>query len=389
VIPVAWVALLGCLALLAWTYVGYPAWLLMLARWKPRRPAKAHWQPHVTVCMAVHNGIEYLDAKIDGLLAHDYPADRLDMVVVSDGSNDGTGARLRERASERLAAIDAPVRRGKTACLADAIGRAPGEVLLFTDVRQRLAPGSVQALCDALATGELAAVSGLLRLERADGYAQSVDAYWRYETAIRSAEAATGSVVGVSGALYAVRKRDMPVPPAGLVLDDVWVPMRIAANGGRIGLEPAAVAYDRASASAAVESGRKRRTLSGNWQLLARWPAMALPGRHPLAWRFIHHKLLRLLAPLFLLGAFVANAALLGEGAFATALFVAQGLAYAAALAGLQWPALRAVLPVKLASAFLEMNAYAVLGFIDFLRSRDAHLWAAAPSALPPSPPRP
>lgn len=387
-IPLAWATLAVCLAVLAWTYAGYPAWLQLLARVRPRPTSTSRWQPHVTVCMAVHNGMAHLDAKIDGLLAHDYPADRLDLVVVSDGSTDGTGARLRERAGPRLVAVDLPTRRGKTACLADAIARAPGDVLLFTDVRQRLAPGSVQALCDALASGELAAVSGLLRLEGADGYAQAVDAYWKYETAIRRAEAATGSVVGVSGALYAVRKRDMPLPPEGLVLDDVWVPMRIAADGGRIGLEPAAVAFDRASPSAAVESARKRRTLSGNWQLLARWPAIAIPGRHPLAWRFVHHKLLRLLAPLFLAGAFIANLALLGQGLLPTALFAAQCAAYLAALAGLQWPSLRALLPVKLASAFLEMNAYAVMGFIDFLRSRDAHLWAA-PSPLPPSPPRP
>ena len=382
----AWALLVGCLIVLGWTYVGYPAWLLLLARLRPRPVAPRRWQPHVTVCMAVHNGMGHLDAKIDGLLAHDYPADRLDMVVVSDGSTDGTGARLRERAGERLIAIDAPVRRGKTACLADAIERARGDVLLFTDVRQRLAPGSVQALCDALGSGEWAAVSGQLRLEDAKGYAQAVDAYWRYESTIRRAEAASGSVIGVSGALYAVRRRDMPVPPAGLVLDDVWVPMRIAANGGRIGLEPTAVAFDRASANASVESARKRRTLSGNWQLLARWPAITFPGQHPLAWRFIHHKLLRLVAPLFLLGAFVANTALLGQGALPQALFAAQCAAYAAALAGLRWPALRTLLPVKLASAFLEMNAYAVLGFIDFLRSRDAHLWATQPSVIPPSP---
>lgn len=384
---VAWVVLVVCLAVLGWTYIGYPAWVLAWARWRPARTARRRWQPSVTVCMAVHDGIAFLDAKLGGLLSHDYPADRLDVVVVSDGSTDGTGARLRDLASARVTVIDAPVRRGKTACLADAIHAARGEVLVFTDVRQRLAPGSVQALCDALATGELAAASGQLRFEDASGYAKAVDAYWSYESAIRRAEAATGSVVGVSGALYAVRRSAMPLPPPGLVLDDVWVPMRIAADGGRIGLEPEAIAFDRPSASATAEAARKRRTLCGNWQLLALWPGIAIPGRHPLAWRFIQHKLLRLVAPAFLVGAFVANAALLQTGALALSMFCAQCLAYAAAFAGLRWPDLRGFLPVKLASAFLEMNAYAVLGFVDFLRSRDAHLWAAAPTVAPPSPP--
>lgn len=387
-----WALMVGCLAVLAWAYVGYPLAMLLRARQFARPVRRAHWQPSVSVCIAVHNGAVHLDAKIDGLLAHDYPHDRLEIVVVSDGSTDGTAERLRDRAGPRVIGLECVVRRGKTASLADAIAAARGEVLVFTDVRQRLAPGSIQALCDALASGELRAASGLLKLESTDGYARSVDAYWRYETTLRRAEAATGSVVGVTGALYAVRAADMPVPPPGVVLDDVWVPMRIAADGGRIGLVDEAVAFDRASPRASVESARKRRTLAGNWQLLLRWPDFALPWRHPLAWRFIQHKLLRLVAPLLMLIAFVANLLLLHTGTPAQLLFAAQCAAYAAALVGFAWPATKRLLPIKLAAAFLEMNTYALLGFVDFLLGRGGPLWQAAPLPLPPipkTPPRP
>lgn len=388
-IVAAWSVFVLCLAALGWAFAGYPVWLWLRARWAPRPVSKPHWQPRVSVCMAVHNAAFHVDAKIEGLLAHDYPAELLEIIVVSDGSDDGTAARLHALAGDRLTVIDRPIRRGKSACLADAVAVARGEVLVFTDVRQRLAAGSVQALCNALGSGELAAVSGLLRLENLRGDVQAADAYWRYETAIRSMEAASGSVIGVSGALYAVRKADMPVPPAGLVLDDVWVPMRIAANGGRIGLEPAAVVFDQASPSAAVESIRKRRTLAGNWQLLALWPAIAIPGRHPLAWRFIQHKLLRLVAPVFLVGALLANALLWGQGEWPRVILILQACAYLMALMGLQWPVLRRLPPIRLTSAFLEMNAYAVLGAIDFLRSRDAHLWQAAPTLTAPRHRRP
>lgn len=379
-----WSVLAACLAVLAWTYLGYPALMALKARLVPRPTRRERWQPRVSVCMAVHDGVAHLERKIEGLLAQDYPADRLEIVVVSDGSTDGTAARLGALAARdaRVVALVHSTRRGKTACLADAIERARGDVLVMTDVRQRLATGSLQALCDALASGELAAVSGLLKLEATDGYAKSQDAYWRYETALRRAEAATGSVVGVSGALYAVRRSAMPLPPPGLVLDDVWVPMRIAAAGGRIGLVDDAVAFDIASPGASIESARKRRTLSGNWQLLALWPALAIPGAHPLAWRFLGHKLLRLIAPLFLAGAFASNALLLGSGALPQLLFAAQCAAYAAAFGGLAFPATRRLSPVKLAAAFLELNAYAALGFVDFLRRRDAHLWSVAPSPL-------
>lgn len=374
------VVLAASLATLAWTYAGYPLLMLARARFAPCPTRRCAWQPRVTVCMAVHDGAAFVEAKLRGLLEHDYPVDRLDVVVVSDGSTDGTNALLRRFAGPRVRVIEGAARRGKTACLAEAIAAASGEVLVFTDVRQRLAPGSVQALCDALATGELAAVGGVLQLEDAAGYALSVDAYWRYETALRGAEAATGSVVGVSGALYAVRRADMPVPPPGIVLDDLWVPMRIAARGGRIGLEPSAVAFDRASPNAATEAARKRRTLAGNWQLIVDCPALLLPGAHPLAWRFLSHKALRLLGPALLAAALVANLALIGTARWAHLLLALQLSAYGLALAGLGWPSLRALLPVKLASAFLEMNAYAALGFLDFLRGQDAHLWRSAPT---------
>ena len=375
--------LCASLALLFWTYVGYPAALILWSRLRPRSPRSQEWTPKVTVCIAVHNGMAHLDAKLDGLLSHDYPADLLDIVVVSDGSNDGTAARLSQCASARVHAVIELQRSGKTACLAKAIAAATGEVLVFNDIRQPIAPGSIRALCNALATRELAVAGGTLALQAQAGYGQSVDAYWRYETAVRSAEALTGSVVGVSGALYAVRREDMVVPPPGLILDDLWIPLRIAAIGGRIGLVPSAVAFDHASMHRGAEAARKRRTLAGNWQLMFAWPQLVIPSLHPLAWRFISHKLLRLLAPVFLLAAFVSNALLVEYATVFTALFAAQCAAYIFALFGMALPALRRFLPIRLASAFLEMNIYAVLGFYDFVRQREAHLWstAAAPTS--------
>ncbi|UXI66339.1 glycosyltransferase family 2 protein [Tahibacter amnicola] len=370
-----WLSLAGVF----YTFIGYPLLVGVLARWRPRPIESSQWQPTVTVCIAMHNGYRWLDAKLDNLLAHDYPPDRLNIVVVSDGSDDGSAERLRARASDRVTVIVEPQRRGKTACLRLAIGQATGEVLVFTDIRQRLEPGSVRALCAALGSGELAAVSGALAFESADGYAASVDAYWRYESWLRRAEAASGSVVGVTGALYAVRRADMPLPPPNLVLDDVWVPMQIAARGGRVGIEPRAIAWDQPSSNAAAESARKRRTLAGNWQLLAMWPRLLLPGAHPLWWRYVSHKVSRLLVPVLLGVAFICNVALSLTGFGYFALFLAQVSAYGVALAGMFRPQWRRWLPVKLAAAFLEMNLYAWAGWLDFLRQRDAHLWKSTP----------
>lgn len=366
--------------LLAWMLVGYPVAIAALARWRARPWRRASWQPTVSVCMASYNGGEALERKVGQLLAHDYPAQLLQVVVVSDGSDDGSMARLARLADPRLLLIENADRRGKSAALRDAIAAATGEVLVFCDVRQRLAPGSIHALCASLASGELAAVGGTVAMEPGPGAAASVGLYWRFEHWLRRAESRSGSVVGVSGALYAVRRALMPLPPPGLILDDLWVPLAIAARGGRVGLVEDALVWEPPAPTPAVESARKRRTLAGNWQLLALWPSLLVPGMHPLWWRFVSHKVLRLLMPFLLFAALCGNLVLLGQGAPWRALLALQCIAYAIGLAALAVPALRRRAIPRALAAFLELNGYALLGLWDFLRRRADAAWRPTPA---------
>ncbi|MCK7593989.1 glycosyltransferase [Pseudomarimonas salicorniae] len=372
--------LLSSVALLALTFFLYPLGIALRAAHWPRPWATRAWQPRVSVLMAVHNGDSELESKLDHLLQHDYPAELMELVVVSDGSSDGTAAILRRRAGERLRVRVIESRGGKSAALAEALQLASGDVLVFCDLRQRLEPGAVQALCDALGGGELAVAGGSLRFRPGPSGSASVGVYWRFESWLRRNEALSGSVVGVSGALYALRRSDLPEIPAGLVLDDLYVPLKVAERGGRIGLVDAAIAWDLPAPSAGVEAARKRRTLAGNWQLLARWPALLLPFAHPLWWRFLCHKVLRLLIPFFLLGALVGNSllALDGEPAW-LALLACQLAGHLAGLAALTMPALRRLLPLRLAAAVWELNLYAVLGLWDHLRGSRSHLWQTTP----------
>lgn len=377
----------GALALVAWTYLGYPLLMALKARcWA--RPVVSHpWEPSVSVCLCVHNAMEMLPAKVKDVLGHDYPAERLQLVIVDDGSTDGTAEWLQGLArNARVRVLSNAQRRGKSACLADAVALSGNEVLVFTDVRQALEPGSIARLCAALWSGGYRVVSGGLAFRTAQGYARSLDAYRRYEGWLRRNESLSGSVIGVSGALYALRRTDMPLPPPGLILDDVWVPMTIALRGGRIGLEPRAIAWDEPCANPAQEARRKRRTLAGNWQLLALWPGLLLPWHNPLWMRFTSHKVMRLLAPFALLAALLANVLLLDAHPLMGALLTAQALGYLCALAGWAWPVLRRVLPVRLATTFVEMNVYAALGLLDFLRNRQLHLWAASADVRLPDP---
>jgi cellulose synthase/poly-beta-1,6-N-acetylglucosamine synthase-like glycosyltransferase len=365
------------LLVLAWTFAGYALAMALRARLAPRPVQAAPIEPLVDLVVVAHDAGGELAARLANLAELDYPAARLAFHVASDGSQDGTAAVLAACTDPRLHRYVFPHRRGKSACLGDILPQLGGEVVVFADVRQRLEPGALRALLQPLADPAVGAVSGeLMFTPAAGGFAGGVDFYWRYEKFIRRAEAASGSVVGVSGALYAARRALLPAVPAGLVLDDLWIPLAIARRGARIVFAADARAWDRPAADPALESRRKRRTLAGNYQLIAREPALLLPWTHPLGWRLWGHKWLRLLAPWLLLLLLASNLRLAGSTPAWTLLLLAQLAAYAAAAAALARPALLRFLPLRMAATFVRMNGYAVLGLVDFLRGRAGPLWS-------------
>lgn len=365
----------GAAGLLAYTYAGYPMLLLALARLRPRPVARGTWLPPVSVVMTVYQGAGELAAKLDNLLALDWPA-ALDIVVACDGCSDASAAIARGYQDRGVRVLEFPQRRGKAACVNDAVAAATGELLLMTDVRQRIEPGALRALAANFADANVGVAGGELRFADPDtGFAASVDAYWRYETAIRGAESASGSVVGVSGALYALRRAAFQPLPPGTVLDDVLVPMRAVREGYRVVLEPGAVAWDQASAVPAQERRRKLRTLAGNFQLLALAPWLLVPGANPLWLRFVSHKLLRLASPWLLLALAAAAIALFPSHRFYRLACLAMALALAVLVAAGRWPALAHWLPVRVLAAFAHMNLFAAQALFAFLRNRRLHLW--------------
>lgn len=369
--------LLGLLAL-AWTYFGYPLAMFLIALHRPRPVRRADWEPMVDVVVVAHNAADELAARLANLAALDYPADRLRIYVASDGSEDRTAQVLRECTDRRLTASLFPLRRGKSACLADIVPQLRGEIVMFADTRQRIDPGALRALLRPLADPEVGAVGGELMFELAySEFAQGVDFYWRYEKFIRSHEAESGSMVGVSGALYAARRTLLPAIPAGLILDDLWIPLQIARTGKRVVLASDAQAWDRPSADPELEARRKRRTLAGNFQLIARDPSLLLPWMHPLGWRLWGHKWLRLTAPWCMLAVLLSNLALAPDSRMWFLLAFLQCAFYTLACAGIAKPELTRHLPVRIVATFVRMNMYAVLGLLDFVTGRAAGAWYA------------
>jgi poly-beta-1,6-N-acetyl-D-glucosamine synthase len=371
------------LVLLAYTFVGYPVLIAAWARMRPRQVELGDAKPPVAIIVVAYNEEARIQRKIETCLAQDYPAERLRIVIASDGSTDGTADIVRACAERRVTWLPHVARRGKAACLNDAVASCDEEILVFTDARQMLNAGAVTALVENFADERIGAVSGELVFvqDNLTPFAKGVDAYWRYEKFIRRCEARVHSAPGVTGALYAIRRRCYtPISPA-TILDDVAIPMQAIRAGYRVVFESRAHAYDRPCQEPAQERARKVRTLAGNYQLAAMMPWVLSPVANPIFVQFVSHKMLRLIAPFAML-ALLASSAVLAAESHAFALFLlAQLLVYAAPLASASSQAFARMKAVRVASAFVMLNWYAVLGMRQFLTRRDGHLWQTRAAA--------
>lgn len=367
--------------LVGYTYVGYPALMRAWAALRPRLPSSGGIEPRVTLLIVAHNEVTRIQGRLANLLALDYPRDRREILVASDGSTDGTLERAQPYEQEGVRVIPFVARRGKPAVLNELVRQARGEIVVLADARQRFETGALRALVAPFSDPEVGAVSGELVLtENADGTAvgEGVGFYWRYEKLIRWSESRVDSAVGATGAIYAIR-RDLFEPiPEDTILDDVLIPMRIARRGYRVLFEARARAFDRAAATAGEEFGRKVRTIAGNFQLFAREVWLLNPFRNRLWLQTVSHKGLRLLSPLFLVAAFGANL-LLSDAPFYRWTLVGQIIFYGAALAGYARRDARRKTPLLIVPYVLCLLSWAtVVAFLRFLTGRQRVTWEKA-----------
>jgi poly-beta-1,6-N-acetyl-D-glucosamine synthase len=357
---------LGCVA---YAYVGYALVLWLRAALRTKRVIRAQITPTVSIIIAARNEEKNIARKLENLRLLNYPQDRLQVVVASDGSTDGTADILRSHA-DIVTAVVLEQNGGKAIALNEAVRRATGEILVFLDARQTVDEDAVAQLVEPFANPEVGAVSGELHLEAADGESagEALGVYWKIEKAVRKLESATGSVVGVTGAIYALRRELWSDLPRGTILDDIYVPMIAVRAGKRVLFEPAAVARDKVFAEPGKEFSRKVRTLTGNYQLVQLMPWL-LSASNPLLFRLISHKLARLAVPLFLVLLLVTS--FFAYGIFYRVLFWAQVALYALAAAGAMWPQMRRFRAVSITHTFVMLNAAAAVAFYNFIVGRD------------------
>jgi cellulose synthase/poly-beta-1,6-N-acetylglucosamine synthase-like glycosyltransferase len=371
VIIIFGVSLIGVL----YTYLGYPVLMWMLARLRPRPWKVSLILPSVSVVLAVHNGAALLPRKIAHLLGLDYPNIK-EIIIVSDGSTDGTVELLARQSHPKLTTIILKEHDGKAVALNAGVAKATADVILFVDIRPEIALGAIQQLVSNFADPKVGCVAGelILRKDCHDATSAAVSGiYWSYEKWIRSCESIFGSPVGVYGGFYAIRS-ELAVPfPAGLILDDMYQPLSIIRKGYRSVLDPQAYVYDTWPTKIENEFYRKVRTLAGNFQLLQLAPWTLTP-QNPVLFQLVSHKVMRLLVPYLLLLLLVSTLALSGGSLLYAAFAVLQIFYWTVAIIALRYriPVLHRV--AAPASALLVLKAAAVVGLYRFIFTRGP-LW--------------
>lgn len=352
---------------IAYTYIGYPLliWLMTRKRNGPSLHVEGvnNW-PNVEIVIPVFNEESNVLKKLTNLRSLNYPKGKFHITFVSDGSYDRTNALLQNHRDVSLLAY--ATRRGKPHALNVALSHVRSEVVVFTDARQRLAPDSLKRIVARLMQPGIGAVSGeLLHVDPQTEVGKHVGLYWRYEKWIRKAESSIHSTAGVTGALYAIRRRDFVNLREDTLLDDFEIPIQILRSGYRVVFEEGALVYDSPQEIIAGERKRKTRTLTGNFQSFLRNLWLFSPLSNPIFFQFISHKVFRLFVPYAMAFTFISS--LTAEGGFYLLMSFLQALFYVAGLMGLLWPALRMTRLVSFIVVFLEMNWSAVAAFWNFV----------------------
>ena len=372
-----------CLFMPVYVYAGYPALLWLLSRRRARpRAADANGRATVALVISCYNEAAVIRRKLENALALDYPRERLAIVVVSDGSDDGTDAIVREYANRGVRLIRQEDRLGKTMGLNLAMGQVDSEFVVFSDANALYEPDAIRRLLGHFANPRVGYVVGAaLYTDAGEGAsASNENRYWRYELVIKQMESRLHSVVGGDGAIYAIRAC-LWQPLQASDINDFVNPLQIIAQGYRGVFEPQARCFEQTAGDFQREAARKERIVNRSIRGLMRVKSVMNPRKTGLfAWQVVSHKLLRWLIPLFLLVGAIGSVVLALAGYLTFQLLTAAMLVILAlALAG-HLMKHRRQLPVLVSMPyyFVMVNLYAVRGIVRALRGQTQVTWQSA-----------
>lgn len=372
---VFWIGVGGVL----YHYAGYPAAIWLLSRIFGRvraLPAEPATLPFVSVVVSALNEEDVIGERIVNALATDYPADRFEFVVASDGSTDRTAAIVRGFNDPRITLLDFPVRRGKPVVLNDVIPQLRGDIVVLSDANTAIEPQVVRRMVQWLSDPSVGSVVGRLVLTDPVSGKNVDGVYWQYETFLKKCEARLGALLGANGAIYGFRRATFVPLPLDTLVDDFVLPLLMKLkSGGTIVYDADSVAHEEAPEQLGSEFKRRSRIGAGGFaSLRVLWPLL-LPNHGWTAVSFASHKVLRWFCPLLMFAAFVSNMFLL-DRPFYQLLFAGQVLFYAAAIAGAYLPGTSAIAKVlRLATLFTSVNAALVMGLWRWLAGQRGATW--------------
>jgi glycosyltransferase involved in cell wall biosynthesis len=361
----------GSLGALAWTHAGYPAAAAVAGRLRPKRVRKDQITPSVTVIVPAYNEEAVIRRRLENLLALDYPADQLEIVVTSDASSDRTDEIVGEiAASESRVSLRWRERAGKLPGLNRTVAESDSEIVAFTDANTTWAPDALAKLVRNFADDDIAYVCGRLTLLSPDG-ANREGIYWRYELWLRDSESRLGSITGGNGSIYAIRRTDYAEAPFG---HDLSFPPLAVKRRRRAVYEPEAVAYEKPTPESGDEYRRKVRMLPWSWGFLL--SGDSLRGVPPVyALELVSHRHLRYASGALHVVLLGTNIALVGEGPVYQAALGLQAAWLLLAAAG----RLRAPIPgAGIAHYYLLMTTATLASLVRYLRSGASLTWEKA-----------
>lgn len=370
-----------CLTIVVYTYVGYGIVLYLLVlikrlatKAKPLADITDDCLPEVTLMVCAYNEEDIIAEKMDNTHRLDYPADRLHLVWVTDGSNDNTNSLL--AAYPDVKVIYSPERRGKAAAIKHGIKEIDTEIVMMTDANTMLNPGAVREIARLMQDPRVGCVSGekkVMARSDSDEAAQGEGLYWKYESTLKRLDSELYSAMGAAGELCVIRRHLMTDIPDDTLLDDFIISMEIVKKGYKIAYTSNAYAMEYGSADLHEESKRKRRIAAGGLQSCWRLRSLMNPLRHPVvAFQFVSHRVLRwTITPVCLFALAPLNTLLVlsGEGIVYTIIWILQILFYASAAAGL-----------RISKYFVFMNLNVFRG-MAYLFNNSTGMWEKAKRA--------
>lgn len=377
----AWALILwGALAVTLYAYVGYGLVIWLISRRVCYPEVLSDELPTVSVVVAAYNEAPIIAARIHNALALDYPVERLEVLIVTDGCTDGTEEVVRGVKDPRVRLLYRKDRSGKVNALNAAIPQAQGEIVVGSDANCFFRPDCLRLLVRHFGDPRVAMVAGEKCIHQGEGTVSLGEGlYWRYESWLKRLDSRVSTALGATGEVFALRKaRFEPLPPDAII-EDFILSMRLVMDGLRVAYEPAATASEDASASFADEFKRKVRIVAGGWQSVVRlWPLLT-PRYGLVAFQYVSHRVLRwMVVPLALPLALLAGGVLAWHGQLRW-LFVLQLAFYALALAGyaLQRRGIR-WMACYIPFYFTFLNVAALAGAWRYLRGRQPVTWEKA-----------